>query len=72
MTLDELMDSNEGVWDKDVATVRHGTYTFIVATRTRKGEITLNPQALLHFPDLTLDSAPEAEANPTKAKKLTK
>jgi len=65
MTLDELMESNEGDWEKNIASVRYGMYSIRVAVKERNGTINLTPEGLWTFPGLVL-------ANADDKKKLTK
>lgn len=66
MTLEELMDQHMGKWENDVATVSQNRYIIMVATRNRKGEISLLEEGLRNFPDLTLTAEAPKKGRPSK------
>lgn len=64
MTLDDLMKSNAGAWENDVATVRNGAYLIQVAKKVGD-KIVITDEGLRSFPELTVGKpTPSAPVTP--------
>ena len=60
MTLDELMQSHDGKWENDIATVRQGAYLVQVAKKINE-KIELTEEGLRSFPELSSKAVPAPE-----------